>query len=392
MITTRIRIQLILFVIIAAVGVTYLGVNYVGLDRYIRDNGIEAKLELPEAGGIFANAEVTYRGVPVGRVGSLDLTSDGVVARLDIDEDAPPIPADVAAVVANRSAIGEQYVDLRPDSEDGPYLEDGSVIVGSEASLPPKVDNLLRNSRNFFESVPTDDLRTVVDELYDLTRDSHDPLRKLLETSGDLAITADKNFAATSSLIDSSATVLATQEASAQSIRAFSSNLRLFSTTLKSSDRDLSRLLAVAPDAAEEIDALFTRVGQPLGVVLGNLISTARVFGTNSKGVRSVMIQLPKVIDVGYNAIGPDGLRVALVNNFYAPLPCTAGYEGTELRQGLDTSNGEPLNVGAGCSAPPATGINVRGAQNAPAPEAALSSGLSVTSPTKLADLMGGSS
>ena len=38
------------------------------------------------------------------------------------------IPSDVVAVVANRSAIGEQYVDLQPQNDTGPYLRDGSTI------------------------------------------------------------------------------------------------------------------------------------------------------------------------------------------------------------------------------------------------------------------------
>ncbi len=72
------------------------------------------------SGGIFTNAEVTYRGVPVGRVGDLTLTQDGVSVALMIDDSAPQIPASAKAVVANRSAIGEQYVDLQPDTTRAP--------------------------------------------------------------------------------------------------------------------------------------------------------------------------------------------------------------------------------------------------------------------------------
>ncbi|MBY8852911.1 MlaD family protein, partial [Saccharothrix sp. MB29] len=62
--------------------------------------------------------EVTYRGVPVGRVGPIRLVDRRVEVELRITAGAPPIPADLEAVVANRSAVGEQYVDLRPRGAD----------------------------------------------------------------------------------------------------------------------------------------------------------------------------------------------------------------------------------------------------------------------------------
>ena len=50
----------------------------------------------------------------MGRVSDMQLTDDGVRVTLTLDPDAPDVPADTTAVVANRSAVGEQFVDLRP--------------------------------------------------------------------------------------------------------------------------------------------------------------------------------------------------------------------------------------------------------------------------------------
>ena len=38
---------------------------------------------------------MTYRGIPVGKVGKLTFKDNGVQATLDIENDAPKIPADV---------------------------------------------------------------------------------------------------------------------------------------------------------------------------------------------------------------------------------------------------------------------------------------------------------
>jgi len=53
----------------------------------------------------------------------LSLTPTGVAVNLTINNGAPKIPADLNAAVANRSAVGEQYVDLRPTTDTGPFLQ-----------------------------------------------------------------------------------------------------------------------------------------------------------------------------------------------------------------------------------------------------------------------------
>ena len=44
--------------------------------------------------------------------------------------------------MANRSAIGEQYVDLQPDTDQGPFLEDGSVIAVGDTTTPIPIENV----------------------------------------------------------------------------------------------------------------------------------------------------------------------------------------------------------------------------------------------------------
>src|SRR5207302_1278736 len=98
--------------------------TYPFTDQVLKD----IKGDYLNAGGIFPQADVTYRGVSVGRVGVVRLTSTGVEAELNISNAAPPIPADLQASVADLSAVGEQYVNLRPATSSGPYLTEGSVI------------------------------------------------------------------------------------------------------------------------------------------------------------------------------------------------------------------------------------------------------------------------
>jgi phospholipid/cholesterol/gamma-HCH transport system substrate-binding protein len=67
MITRRTKIQLLFFVVITLVGVSYVGATYARLDRVIRDDAYTVVAHFADSGGIFAGGEVTYRGVRVGQ-------------------------------------------------------------------------------------------------------------------------------------------------------------------------------------------------------------------------------------------------------------------------------------------------------------------------------------
>ena len=108
MITKRTKVQLIIFVVITLLGVSFVGAKYAQLDRLVVDQDYTVTAHFPDSGGIFSGAEVTYRGVTVGRVGTMKLTSEGVDVNLDIDKSQDKIPSDTKALVGNRSAVGEQ--------------------------------------------------------------------------------------------------------------------------------------------------------------------------------------------------------------------------------------------------------------------------------------------
>lgn len=396
MITGRIRLQVFVFVLIALAAGTWLGVRYVGLDPF--GAGYRVTVVLPEAGGMFTNGEVTYRGVPVGRIEELRHTEDGVEAVLGIEGSAPDIPSDVAVRVANRSVIGEQYVDLQPRDTtaavtvsaggDVPLLADGDVLEGDADSLPPAVDQLLETGRDFVASVPQDALTTVIDETYDLSRGAGPDLALLVETSQDFAETADSNFLVTAALIESAATVLETQQQAAGSIRGFTRDLDLIATTLRGSDGDLRRLIENAPTAAVELHRLFDQVGTPLGVLMGNLVSTAQVFGVNAAGVEDALVRAPEAISVGWSITGSWGLDLGMAQTYFDPLPCPTGYAGTPVRPGSQTGPGQPFNTQAGCTAPPSSGLNVRGPKALPKKSGAAAR---VRVAEDLGDLLGGS-
>ncbi len=364
MLTRRVRMQIAAFIAVALVGVSYAGARYAGLDRLFGPRGYVVTVELATSGGIFENAEVTYRGVTIGRVGTLRLTDDGVAVPLDIEPGTPPIPSDVEAVVANRSAVGEQYVDLRPQSKGRPFLHNGSVIPEEDTKTPLPVEELLTNLDDLVKSVPKDSLRTVVDELGKAFRGRGGDLQTILDTTREFTAEAQEHLPQTKKLLADGVTVLETQNDQAAAIRSFSEDLRLVSEQLKASDGDLRKVIERSPRAAEQVSGLLDETGPALTDLIGNLTSTAELTATKTDGLEQLLVTYPLIVSGGFTVQPGDGTaHFGLVTNLFDPMPCV--YEETERRPGNELAP-VPLNTEARCKLPPGSPTAVRGAHNAP--------------------------
>jgi len=379
MLTTKVRIQVLAFVVIALTAMAFIGANYAGLDRLFGAGGYVVRLQLSDGGGLFTNSEVTYRGVAVGRVGELRLTDTGMEADLIIKDSAEPIPVNSQAVVANRSAVGEQYVDLQPRTGTGPFLGDGSVIPRESTRLPLPVQDLLANLNSLSASVPTDSLRTVVNELDDALRGAGPNLQALLDSASEFTDAASQNLPQTDKLINDGATVLQTQADSSREWRTFSENARLFATQLSTSDGDLRELISTAPGAATELSNFLRENSPGLPVLVANLLTTSQVFATRINGIDQLLVNTPKAVAATSAAITEDSGRLSLALTFYDPPPCQKGYESTARRSSDDVTS-VPFNTAAACTLPRGNPSSVRGSQNAPkggVPDAVVPGGLS---------------
>ncbi|GLZ05755.1 hypothetical protein Acsp03_32210 [Actinomadura sp. NBRC 104412] len=367
MITLGTRLRTLAFLVISVTVIAFIGSRYADLGRYIGLRGYYvAKLELAETGGLFPGSNITYRGVSVGRVGDLHLTDDGVVADLKINDSAPPIPSNLRAVVANLSAVGEQYVDLRPSHNRGPYLRDGTVIPRSVTTTPAPVTDLLKSAKDFTGSVPLESLRIVVDEFYRAFNGQGPYLQALMDAQNIFIRAADANIRPTSTLIHDGELALRTQNQEAAALKAFADGSRLLAQQLRTSDADLRRLIAVSPQASSEIAGLLRDLDPSFAVVIANLLTVSDLTVTRVNGLEELMVRLPQVTAIGSTVVNDGKIRFGLVTTFFDPLPCTQGYGGTTYRNGLNTSAGPPLNTGARCTMPASSGVNVRGAANAP--------------------------
>ncbi|MEU9980840.1 MlaD family protein [Streptomyces sp. NPDC050856] len=367
MLTLATRLKNLAFLVIAVLVLGFTAVRYADLGHWVglRDH-YTVRVQLATTGGLFTHSDVTYRGVSVGRVGPIELTDDGVEAELRIKESAPDIPADLQAVVAGLSAVGEQYIDLRPAGNGGPYLRDGAVIPRADTRTPEPVTTVLRGVSELASSVDLESLRTVVDEFGTALGGHGDDLQALLDSGDDFVRAADRALPASTRLMIDGETVLRTQAEEGEALTSFATGARELAARLKASDPDLRRLIAAAPDAAGQVSALLRDLDPGFGVVVANLLTTSEVAVTRQRGMAEFLVRMPGVVAAGSTAVTPAGVNLGMSLTFFEPLPCTAGYGATVHRNGLDLSAPPALNTAARCASAPSSGINVRGSANAP--------------------------
>ena len=81
-----------------------------------------------------------------------------MLAVVDIDK-AVQIPAGGTVAVQALSAAGEQYIDFRPNSDEAPYLEDGSVVDSNQVQTPVPLSTVLDNASALISQVDPDSSR-----------------------------------------------------------------------------------------------------------------------------------------------------------------------------------------------------------------------------------------
>ena len=367
-----VKIQLVAFALITVLGISYTAIRFVGVGRDALNRGYTAYVDLTDSGGIFTNAEVTYRGVTVGRVGPIELTRDGLRVRLNLDR-GHRIPRDTLAVVANRSAVGEQYIDLQPRTDSGPYLDSGEpyTIPRQQTKVPVPTEELLSNLDKLVASVDPQDLSTIVNELDRAFAGSAADLQAILDSGDRLLDEANRNFPAASELIDNSRVVLDTQRAEGMNIRLFARNLAVLTDQLRRDDPSLRQTINNAIPAAEQGSLLIDQVSPTLPVLLANLTSTGQVVASRIDGLRTLLILYPATLAGAFTVTPGDGTEhFGIVLNLNSPPPCTKGYERTEIRYPQVTRQ-IPAEQGVGCTLPRDSQQVVRGSRNAPPPRPA---------------------
>lgn len=366
------RLRLLIFLLVAGLGTTIVGVQYVGLDRYLWNRPIQVRALTAEAGGIFPNAEVTYRGVAVGRVDAVELDGNGrveIIMALEPDSD---VPRDARAVVENRSAIGEQFVDLQPDSDGGPFLVDGDVIGEEHTSIPTGIDEVLLNVQELVESVDKAALRTLVSEVGAGLGGLGPELRAIVLNSDALVRDLRVALPDTRELLTNGQTVLDTQRDTSRALESWTRDLDLLTKDLAANDESIRAVITETARTAPRLIDLVADNDQQLPLLMRDILTFGELVRARLDGVRVFLVAFPRLIQDTFNVVQGDGFVHFNVALDYSSGVCTSeGYASTEKSVQAEPVKelGNPdkrANLNAYCAEPEGSSTAVRGSQNVP--------------------------
>ncbi len=360
--TRGVKVRLIAFAALAAVGLVYVTGTYLGLVDKVLGRGLSLHATLPDSGGLFEGSEVTYRGVKVGKVQRMDVTSDGLRLDLAVDE-GTRIPLDSRIYVHNLSAVGEQYLDVEPASAEGPYAEDGDVLEGTRESLPVGEDQLLVDLDQFVSSVDQKNLNTVITELGTTFRDTAHPLQRMIDGGDTFIQAALQHEDATFALLDNGRTVLATQQRNRENIRSFARDLADLTATLRARDPELRDVLEGGGAAAREVDALMQGLEPTMPVFIGNLVTLNQIVTTRLPAVEQLLVTFPKIVANGFTGTPGDGYGHINLQFAQDPGPCRKGYKPSSQWRDSANLTDSPVYPAKCLQGAP---YNMRGSKHAP--------------------------
>ncbi len=372
----RTLIQLGVFAVVSIVAIAVMVFGYIkapgnlfGLGRY------QVMLELPEAGGLYQKANVTYRGTEVGLVQDVHLSDGGGVVAVLALQRGIKIPSDLDASVHSQTPLGEQYVALSPREGNSAPLKNGDVIPRSRASVGPDTTQLLDTITKGLEAIPRDNLKTAVDESYTAVGGLGPELSRIVQGSTQLALDARKNLDPLIALIDNSAPVLDSQSDTAGAIDRWAANLAVMTNGLRQNDGSLAGFLQNGPQAADEIRQLFDRLQPTLPIVLDNLVSINDVAITYQPSLEQLLVLIPQgvaALQAGMVAnedtIQPlKGAYLDFNLNINIPPACTTGFLPTQQQRPPSFEDYPDRPAGdLYCRVPQDSMLNVRGARNYP--------------------------
>ena len=182
------------------------------------------------------------------------------------------------------------------------------MIPRRNTETPLPVQTLLVNLDRLVNSVPRDDLVTVIDELGAAFNGTGPDLQRLIDKGNALTEEATEALPETVRLIDDGQTVLDTQRDSGPAIKSFAADLALLSATLRDRDADLRGHLRQRDRRGPASCERLLRENRPaIATLLGNLLSGAQVTVARIDGLEQILATYPAVVTGGYTVVPGDG-------------------------------------------------------------------------------------
>lgn len=350
-------------VLVFLIGATYLMVSIMRVNPLRSTYTVTVSLD--RSGGLQPGNDVTLRGYRVGKVTSIELTDRGqAIAAAAQIESKYKIPVDTAISVQALSGAGEQYIDFRPGTEQGPYLRDGAVVAFDPEKIktPTPVWSVLDNSSELIAQIDPEKFGVILRELDVALSGGPDQLRGMINGISLAMAGFDNLLPQTTNLIANLRTIADTTSNAQPDLATLTSNSGTLFNQFNKANAELQGVLERAPGQLNSLGAVLDKTTDPITSLATNFAAMTKAAQLRLPALRALFPSL---------ALGADALAVpAHDGEFHAmidiwPRPfCT--YNSTRIRNEVVQDGTIPKwNY---CENPP-PGQVIRGAANAPRPD-----------------------
>ena len=367
------RIQLTIFALVTVLAVGAISLFYLHLPAKAGLGTYKVDANFVAGGGIYPNANVTYRGVTIGRVDSVGLTDDGVIANMRLNSNTP-VPDNVTATVKSVSAVGEQYIDLVPPKDASrATLHNGASIGQDRTAVGQDIEGLLKQADQLVGSIDNSRLQDLLRETFKAVNGSGPELARMIQSSRLLVDEANANSGQTTQLIDQAGPFLDAQIRSGDNIKALADGLARFTTELNNADPQVRALLQTAPGAAGEVNTAFTGIRPNFPMLAANLANLGRIGVIYHKSIEQALVIFPALLAALDTVAGgvptDEGGKLDFKVDLGDPPTCNVGFlPASQIRSPADETLRD-LPTDMYCKTAQNDPAVVRGARNYPCQE-----------------------
>lgn len=367
------KIQLSIFAVITVITLSVMAIFYLRLPATFGIGTYGVSADFVAGGGLYKNANVTYRGVAVGRVESVGLNPNGVTAHMRLNS-GTAIPSNVTATVRSVSAIGEQYIDLvPPENPSSTKLRNGFRIQRQNTRIGQDVADLLRQAETLLGSLGDTRLRELLHEAFIATNGAGPELARLIESARLLVDEANANYPQVSQLIDQAGPFLQAQIRAGGDIKSLAVGLARFTWQLRAADPRLRDTLADAPDAIDEANTAFSGIRPSFPALAASLANLGRVGVIYHKSIEQLLVVFPALFAAIITSAGgvpqDEGAKLDFKIDLHDPPPCMTGFLPPPLVRSPADESVREIPRDMYCKTAQNDPSTVRGARNYPCQE-----------------------
>lgn len=367
------KIQLSIFAVITVITLSVMVIFYLRLPATFGIGTYGVSADFVAGGGLYKNANVTYRGVAVGRVESVGLNPNGVTAHMRLNS-GTAIPSNVTATVRSVSAIGEQYIDLvPPENPSSTKLRNGFRIQRQNTRIGQDVADLLRQAETLLGSLGDTRLRELLHEAFIATNGAGPELARLIESARLLVDEANANYPQVSQLIDQAGPFLQAQIRAGGDIKSLADGLARFTWQLRAADPRLRDTLADAPDAIDEANTAFSGIRPSFPALAASLANLGRVGVIYHKSIEQLLVVFPALFAAIITSAGgvpqDEGAKLDFKIDLHDPPPCMTGFLPPPLVRSPADESVREIPRDMYCKTAQNDPSTVRGARNYPCQE-----------------------